>query len=105
MATTLQDMETCACGEPASANGRECPECFRVRLGSVQQGFAPTRSLKAGQMDRTASKRWEHRLEDYQHTRQEGIQPLTTRTRDIEEAKRASDETGQAFRADIVGRG
>ena len=93
-------LERCACGEPATANGRECPTCYRERLGSVNNGFAPTRSLGAGQMDRTKSKRWDGRLEDYAKTRHEGSQPATTRRRDIEASKRISDVTGRAHRAD-----
>jgi len=97
-------LERCACGEPATANGRECPDHFRERLGSVQQGFAPTRTLGAGQMDRTASKRMESRLEDYRKVRYEGIQPLSTRQRHIDQAKELSDLTGSAHRADRAAR-
>lgn len=92
-------MNVCECGELATANERECPRCFRERLGSVSQGFAPTRSLGAGQMDRTASRRWESRLEDYRATRKEGIQPKGTRRRQIDEAKRISDDRGAAYMA------
>lgn len=87
----------CACGAPATANGRECPRCFRARLGTVQTAFAPTRSLGAGQVDRTASKRWEARLEQYRQVRAEGSQPRSTRWSHIEEAKRESDRAGEAF--------
>ena len=93
-------LERCACGEPAVANGTECSTCFLERLRSVNNGFAPTRSLGAGQMDWTKSKRWESRLEDYRKTRHEGSQPATTRRRDIEASKRISDVTGRAHRAD-----
>ncbi len=93
-------MNECACGRTASANGSECPDCYRARLGSVQQGFAPTRSLGAGQMDRTLSRRFESRLEDYRKVRAEGIQPNGTRRHQIEDAKRVSDVMGEAFRGD-----
>lgn len=102
-APNLAPMSTCACGAAATANGVECPEHFLERLRSVRTGFAPTRSLGAGQMDRTASKRWEGRLEDYRRVRHEGSQPATTRRRDIEASKRISDRTGQAHRADTAG--
>jgi len=93
-------LERCACGEPAVANGTECSDCFLERLRSVNNGFAPTRSLGAGQMDRTKTKRWDGRLEDYAKVRREGSQPVTTRRRDIEASKRESDRTGAAHRAD-----
>jgi hypothetical protein len=89
-----------SCGAEPTANGRECPDCFRERLGSVSVGFAPTRSLGAGQMDRTKTRAWENRLEDYRKVRVEGSQPATTRRSDIEATKRESDRTGAAVRAD-----
>jgi hypothetical protein len=85
------------------ANGVECSTHFLERLRSVNTGFAPTRSLGAGQMDRTKSRRWDSRLEDYRKVRHEGSQPATTRRSDIETAKRISDVTGSAHRADTAG--
>jgi hypothetical protein len=88
----------CACGKPATANGRECPGCFRGRLLSVRNGFTPTRVQ--GQIDPLKSRRWDSRLERYRSTRKEGIQPATTRSADIDTARRLSDETQEPFRAD-----
>jgi hypothetical protein len=90
----------CWCGSDANANGTECSMHYLERLRSVQTTFAPTRSLGAGQTDRTKSKRWDNRLEDYRRVRHEGSQPATTRRSDIEVAKRESDRTGVAHRAD-----
>jgi hypothetical protein len=90
----------CWCGDDATANGTECSTHYLERLRSVQTSFAPTRSLGAGQMDTTASRRHEARLEDYRRVRLEGSQPATTRRSDIEVAKRESDRTGAAHRAD-----
>src|SRR6266513_3080523 len=88
----------CACGEPATANGRECGDCFRERLQSVRSNFAPTRTLGAGKhLGLTAGRRLESRLEDYRATRAEGIQPSSTRRADIDRAKRLSDQAGSAF--------
>lgn len=97
----------CRCGNPASSGSHrgECPSCFRERLGTVQTAFAPTRSVGAGQVDRTSSKRWDNRLEDYRRVRMEGSQPRTTKREHIEEAKRISDEVGAPFRADAKSRG
>jgi hypothetical protein len=96
-------LERCACGAPASANGTECPACYRERLGSVNSGFTPTRSR--GQIDPAKSRRWDGRLEDYRRTRAEGIQPRSTRQGDIDAAKRLSDRIQEPFRADAAVRG
>lgn len=32
----LIERPVCACGSPATANGRECGDCFRARLRSVR---------------------------------------------------------------------
>lgn len=101
MSATLVDpgaITRCACGEPASANGRECASCFRDRLASVNSGFTPTRSAGAGQIDPVKSHRWDHRLEDYRKVRKEGSQPKSTKRRDIEATKRASDQIGAPIR-------
>jgi hypothetical protein len=85
-------VNTCACGEPASANGRECGACYRERLRSVSNGYRPS-----------VHRRWDGRLERYRQTRMEGSQPRGTTTAAIDEARQLSDLTGQAFRADTGG--
>ncbi len=95
---------TCACGAPATVNGRECAEHWRERISTVNTAFAPTRTAGAGQIDPEKSRRWDSRLEDYAKVRHEGSQPQTTRRRDIEAAKRISDATQEAFRADRANR-
>lgn len=86
----------CQCGRPATANGRECSTCFRTRLRSVGTTFAPTRTGT----DRTAERKLSRRLEHYRKARVEGIQPATTRTRDVDAALAVSDASQTAFRAD-----
>jgi hypothetical protein len=90
----------CWCGAQATANGAECSTHYLERLRSVQTAFAPTRSIGAGQIDPTLSRQHESRLEDYRRVRYEGNQPASTRRADIEVAKRESDRTGVAHRAD-----
>jgi len=89
----------CACGQPATFNGRECPSCARDRLGSVNSAFTPTRTAGAGQVDPVKSRRWDNRLEDYRKVRKEGSRPKSTKRRDIEATKRASDLAGAPVRA------
>jgi hypothetical protein len=93
----------CACGAEATANGRECPPCYRRRLRSVSSGFAPS-GAGGAVIDPIASRRLEGRLEEYRASRAEGIQPRTTRRSDVQKAKELSDRTGSAFRADAVAR-
>jgi hypothetical protein len=42
--------DTCACGKPATANGRECPEHFRARIRSINLdgSVLETRTRTAG---------------------------------------------------------
>lgn len=92
----------CACGTPATANGRECGSCFHGRLSTVRNGFTPTRGRN--QIDPAKSRRWDNRLEDYRRVRMEGSQPRTTKRRDIDAAKRISDDRQESYRADRLGR-
>lgn len=94
-------MELCACGQPATANGRECVACWRDRVSSVNTAFHPTAGRELGV---TANKKWFGRLERFRQTAAEGSVPRGTSTAAIDEARRVSDETGQAFRADYEGR-
>jgi hypothetical protein len=102
-------MNLCACGQPATANGRECPKHWRERISTVVIAYHPTASAErvsqtGGRIDPTASKAHERRLEDYRSVRAEGIQPKGTTQDQIDEAKRLSDETGAAFDAGARGR-
>lgn len=99
-AATVRAM--CACGREATANGRECPTCFRRRLLSVNNGFTPTRSEG---MDSSATTRLDDRLDRYAKARKEGIQPSSTKPRDVADAVAISDAAGEAYRADFGGRG
>lgn len=90
----------CACGDEATAkNARgECSACYRRRLGSVTDGFTPTSKgvdMGAGRLKRRA-------LETYAAARAEGIQPAGTSLAQVDRAKRISDATGKAFRADTM---
>ena len=53
----------------------------------------------AGGYDLTAQKKWDKDLDLYRQARAEGIQPATTKRKDIEAAMRVSDTTNTAFQA------
>lgn len=62
-------------------------------------GIRVTGANSAAGRSTTAERKWNKNLADYRAARAEGIQPASTRPKDIEQAKILSDYTGQAFRA------
>lgn len=51
-------------------------------------------------LDYSREKAWNRELDSYAEARKQGIQPASTRQRDIEAAVAISDTTGTAFQAD-----
>lgn len=47
--------------------------------------------------DATKQKKWDRELDSYKAARAQGIQPRSTKSRDIETAVKVSDMTGVAF--------
>lgn len=86
----------CACGALATANGRECPACYRDRLLGISNHYTPTRTEGSNP---TAQATWDRRLDDYASVRAEGIQPRSTSRAAIEEAKQISDQIQAPFDA------
>lgn len=84
----------CSCGEGHKTFG----ECLRAK-GLNYNGCFPTRSNGAGRGDATAQKKWDSELQKYRDARAQGIQPATTRTRDIERAERMSQKAQKAYDA------
>lgn len=75
--------------------------CFGCHAATVSfYGCTPTRSIGAGQQDRTRSKKWESRIDAYKDLRRQGVQPEGTKWSDIRNASDASDKYGFAFNAD-----
>lgn len=52
-----------------------------------------------GGLDYTAQKKWDKELDLYKSARAQGIQPASTKTRDIRKAIEISNKTGRAFDA------
>jgi len=51
----VETIVRCACGADATANGRECPRCFRTRLRSVRlDGSVTATRTKQNYYDRTS---------------------------------------------------
>lgn len=46
--------------------------------------------------DATKQKKWDAELQEYRDARAQGIEPATTRTKDIREAVKQSDKHGEA---------
>lgn len=49
--------------------------------------------------DATAQKKWDKELDSYKAARRQGIQPRTTKTRDVRAAVEVSNIVGSAFQA------
>lgn len=47
--------------------------------------------------DFTTQKRWDQNLARYADVRKQGIQPDSTRSRDVERAERLSERSGKAY--------
>ena len=52
-----------------------------------------------GGLDYSAQKKWDKELDLYKSARAQGVQPASTRTKDIRKALEISDRTGTAFNA------
>ena len=85
-------MSKCSSGCPTQDH-KTLGECMRSKGVKV----AYCNSAKGA--DYTVQKKADKELTAYAEARKEGIQPKSTRRRDIEAAKRASDSTGVAFNA------
>ena len=67
-------------------------ECLRSKNAGVM-------GLESTGGDYSAQKKWDKELDLYRTTRAQGIQPDTTRTKDIRKALEVSDQTGTAYQA------
>lgn len=83
----------CSSSCPTPGSHRSMGECIRSK--GVRVAYANT----AGGLDLTTQKAWDSELDLYRAARKEGIQPASTKRRDIENAMRISDQTGTAFQA------
>jgi hypothetical protein len=67
--------------------------------------YLRSKNLKVGYckshlgQDYTRQKKWDRELAEYRQARSEGIQPKSTRTKDIRDAMKVSDKVGKAFDA------
>ena len=53
----------------------------------------------AGGMDFTAQKKWDRDLDAYKDARRQGIQPATTKRKDVDAAVHMSNKTGTPYQA------
>lgn len=86
-------MSKCSSGCPTQDH-KTLGECMRSKGIKV----AYCNSTKGA--DYTRQKKADRELEAYAKARKEGIQPRSTKRRDIEAAVKASDKSGTAFQAD-----
>lgn len=89
-------MTTSLVGENCSAScktkdHRSWGEC--VKSKNLRVGWANS----AAGIDLTKQKKWDSRLQEYRDARRQGIQPKSSKLRDIRQAVKVSNETGAAF--------
>lgn len=82
----------CTTGCPTQ-NHDTYAECLRSKSTKVAY------CNSAGNWDATNQKKWDSELDLYRKARSEGIQPATTKRKDIEAAMRISDKTNTPFQA------
>jgi len=68
-------------------------ECLRAGLPRIAYANS------ANNMDYSAQKAWDRELDSYREAKAEGLQPASTKQRDIDAAKRISDATGTPYRS------
>lgn len=73
----------CTCGQGHATFGA----CIRAK------------GIRVGQVDRDAAKAWQAEINAYRSARRQGVQPRSTKWRDIRAAMEISEKTGQAFTA------
>jgi hypothetical protein len=66
-----------------------------MRAVNLHIGYAAS----AKGLDYTTQKKWDNELALYRKAREQGIQPTSTKTKDIRRAIDISDKTGQAYGA------
>lgn len=79
----------CRTGCPTPGAHRSWGECARaanLRIGWIESG-----------MDANKEKAWQAELDLYKSARDQGVQPSSTKTADIESALRVSDWTGKPY--------
>lgn len=77
--------------------------CFGCKVGTLQMnaGDAKGSIINGGQ----TQKQWDKELSDYKAARAQGIQPDSTRTKDIRKAVEISNKYGKAYDGSAPGRG
>lgn len=73
----------CGCGRGCATFG----ECLR------------NKNLHIGSIMRPSYKNFDTRLDKYTDARRQGVQPTSTKPKDVDLAMKLSQETGEAFRA------
>lgn len=78
-----------ACSSACRAPGTHATygECMRAK------------NVKTEKLDRTQQKKADKTLDNYAEARRYGVQPASTRAKDVELAVRASEKTGVAYQA------
>jgi len=71
--------------------------CFGCKIGTLTVGYCGR-----GGLDLTREKQWDSELNRFESAVKQGIQPETTRTRDIRAAEEWSNHFGTAYSAEVA---
>lgn len=84
----------CSTGCPT----KDCPSFAACLRG---KGTKVAYANSATGLDYSRQKKWDRELDNYRAARAEGMQPEGTAAKDVEHARRVSDQIGAPFRADV----
>lgn len=71
--------------------------CFACKIGTLHLGTGDANGNLVA--NGWTNKKWDGELHAYREARRQGIQPASTKMKDIKKAVEASDKIGQAFQA------
>jgi hypothetical protein len=73
------------------------PGCFGCKVGTLKVGYSGI-----GGQDATAQKKWDADLDRYRSAVAQGMQPETTRPKDVLEAEKFSDAIGLPYSNEVA---
>jgi hypothetical protein len=85
-------MSSCTSGCPNPGTHESWGACLQAK--ALRIGWANS----AAGIDLTKQKKWDMRIREYRDARRQGIKPASTRLKDVREAVKVSNETGNAFK-------
>ena len=83
----------------ACTSGCATKDCESYAACLQGKGVKVAYANSAGGMDYSAQKKWDRDLDAYKDARRQGIQPATTKRKDVDAAVHMSNKTGAPYQA------